>query len=278
MLRAISLWTGAMAVALLAVAPAVAEAQGTESAIAGIVKDSSGAVLPGVTVEAGSPALIERVRTAVTDAAGEYKIVDLRPGTYSVTFTLAGFSTVKREGINLTANFTATVNADLPVGNVQETLTVTGQSPIVDVQTTQANQVLTRDELDSVPTGRYFQGIGATVPAISMGRFDVAGNQAMQQGVLVVYGGTGTDFAMTVDGQNVMGVLDKGWYPLVYHNDNEFQQMSYQTAGAPAEVQTGGVSVNMISKEGGNQFSGSAPALFSKSGLPPGSSWFRGRG
>src|ERR1700682_972677 len=136
------------------VLPAGASAQ---SAIAGLVRDSSGAVLPGVTVEASSPALIERTRTAVTDGSGQYKIVDLRPGTYSVTFTLTGFATVKRGGVELVANFTATVNADLRVGSLEETLTVTGQTPIVDVQTTQTREVLTRDLLDSVPTGRYFQ-------------------------------------------------------------------------------------------------------------------------
>src|SRR5262249_40933003 len=105
-----------------------------ETAIAGLVKDASGAVLPGVTVEAASPALIEKSRTATTDGAGQYKIVDLLPGTYSVTFTLSGFTTVKREGIVLNDGFTAPVSADLKIGAVEETLTVTGASPVVDVQ------------------------------------------------------------------------------------------------------------------------------------------------
>ena len=112
--------------------PALASAQ--TSAIAGMVKDASGAVLPGVTVEVSSPALIEKVRSATTDGTGQYQIVQLRPGTYAVTFTLPGFSTVKREGIELTSDFTATINADLKVGAVAETITVTGESPIVDVQ------------------------------------------------------------------------------------------------------------------------------------------------
>src|SRR3989441_12100545 len=100
--------------------------QATASGIAGLVRDTSGAVLPGVTVEAASPALIEKVRTVVTDSEGRHNIVDLRPGTYVVTFTLGGFNTVRREGIELTAGFTATVNADLQVGSLQETITVTG--------------------------------------------------------------------------------------------------------------------------------------------------------
>jgi hypothetical protein len=100
-------------------------AQSATGSIAGIVRDATGAVLPGVTVEAASPALIEKVRTVVSDGEGQYKVVDLRPGTYSVTFSLAGFSNVKREGVELTTGFTATVNADMKVGSLEETITVT---------------------------------------------------------------------------------------------------------------------------------------------------------
>src|SRR5262245_48009008 len=121
----------AVAVALVALWPSAAHAQ---SAIAGVVKDTSGAVLPGVTVEAASNALIEKTRTVTTDGDGQYKIVDLRPGTYSVTFSLVGFSTVKRDGIELPTNFTSTINADLKVGTLEETVNVSGLSPIVDVQ------------------------------------------------------------------------------------------------------------------------------------------------
>ena len=200
---------GLTAAVVLLLTPVAAFAQ---SAIAGIVRDTSGAVLPGVTITASSPALIERSRTGVSDGSGQYRIVDLRPGTYEVTFEIAGFQTVKREGLALEANFTASVNADMQVGSLQESLTVTGATPLVDVQTTAKREVLSRDLLDSLPTGRSFQGIGATLPALSMGRFDVAGSNSMQQGVLVVYGGTGTDLAIEVDGLNVMGTLDKGWY------------------------------------------------------------------
>src|SRR6185295_10571073 len=111
--------------------PAAAYAQ---AAITGVVRDTSGAVLPGVTVEAASPVLIEQVRSVVSDDTGQYRIVDLRPGTYSVTFTLPGFSTVRREGIELSGTFVATVNGDLKVGALEETVTVTGETPIVDVQ------------------------------------------------------------------------------------------------------------------------------------------------
>src|SRR6187402_2427109 len=122
---------GACVFTCLVLAPSIAHAQ---AAITGVVRDASGAVLPGATVEAASPVLIEKVRSVSSDAAGQYRIVDLRPGTYSVTFTLPGFTTVKREGIELSGNFVATVNADLRVGALEETVTVTGESPIVDVQ------------------------------------------------------------------------------------------------------------------------------------------------
>src|SRR5260221_5463244 len=152
---------------LLALIPRITFAQ---SAIAGVVKDTTGAVLPGVAVEAASPALIERTRTAVTDAQGQYKIIDLRPGTYGVTFSLTGFSTVKRDQIELTANFTASVNAELKVGALAETVTVSGQSPMVDVQSTERRDVLTREVLDVLPTGRNYQTIGNVLPGLSMGR------------------------------------------------------------------------------------------------------------
>jgi len=139
--------------ALALLLPSAAFAQAT---IAGIVKDSSGAVLPGVTVEAASPALIEKTRAAVTDGTGQYRIENLRPGTYSVTFTLSGFSTQKRDGLELTSFVTTTVNADLKVGAVAETITVTGETPVVDVQNASRQTVLSKDILtvpeDEIPT------------------------------------------------------------------------------------------------------------------------------
>src|SRR6266699_2061784 len=136
---------------LLLAVPAVVYAQ---ASIAGTVKDTSGAVLPGVTVEASSPVLIEKNRSVVTDGTGQYNITDLRPGTYTVTFTLTGFNTIKREGIELTGSFTATVNSELKVGSVGETITVTGETPVVDVQSTAQERVLNDRVINALPSGR----------------------------------------------------------------------------------------------------------------------------
>src|SRR6266481_4035646 len=146
--------------------PTVAYAQ-FSGAITGVVKDASGGVLPGVTVEAASPVLIEKVRSVITGDTGQYRVVDLRPGIYSVTFTLPGFSTVKREGIELTGTFVATVNGDMKVGALEETITVTGETPIVDVQSAKTQQTVSKDLLASIPSSRTATGIQALIPGMS---------------------------------------------------------------------------------------------------------------
>src|ERR1051326_3175392 len=144
-------------IALMLLPASAAMAQAT---LTGVVKDPSGAVLPGVTVEASSPALIEKTRTAVTDGSGAYKIIDLRPGTYTGTFTLTGFGSVKRECIELTSAFTANVNADMKVGAVEETITVSGASPIVDTQNVVQKQTASREVMDALPTDQIGRGAG----------------------------------------------------------------------------------------------------------------------
>jgi len=156
---------GACAFACLVLAPSIALAQ---ASIAGVVRDASGAVLPGATVEASSPVLIERVRSVSTDGSGQYQIVNLRPGLYSVTFTLSGFTTVRRENIELTGSNTVTVNADLTVGNVTETLTVTGESPTVDIQNTQKNTVISDQVVSALPSGRSQYAVAVLVPGIGI--------------------------------------------------------------------------------------------------------------
>lgn len=160
------------------------------ASIAGIVKDTSGAVMPGVTVEAASPALIEKVKTVVSDDRGAYRLVDLRPGTYTVTFSLSGFATVKREGVTLTAGFTAPVDAELKVGGLEETVTVSGQSPIVDVQNVKTQNNLTREVLDTLPTAQTVSSfsaltLGSVASGVTSGS-DVGGG-AGEQGMVSIH-------------------------------------------------------------------------------------------
>jgi hypothetical protein len=240
-------------VALLALFPGRAESQ---SAIAGVVKDATGAVMPGVTVEASSPALIEKVKTVTTNEAGLYRIIDLRPGAYVVTFTLPGFNTIRREGIELPADFTATVSAEMKIGALEETVTVTGASPVVDVKSATQQQVLSRDLLDALPTGRNIWAVGSTLNGISLSAPDVGGTAGMQQTYMAVHGSDRRDNVIQVDGMSVNGIEGDGAIQN-YFNDGMFQEMSYQISALTAEVQASGVRLNMIPKEGGNSFKGS---------------------
>ncbi len=232
--------------------PAIAAAQ---SGIAGVVKDATGGAIPGVTVEASSEVLIERTRSVVTDGEGQYRFVDLRPGAYSMTFSLAGFTTIKRDGIQLPADFVANISVDMRVGSLEETLTVTGDAPLVDVQSTNRSQVLTRDVLDAIPTGRSFQSVGQLVVGVQLSRPDVGGSQGMQQTYFAAHGMTSRNTTVQVDGMMMNSTRgDNQVNP--YFNDAMNQEVSYETTGAGADVSAGGVRINMIPREGGNRFSG----------------------
>src|SRR5262245_12841323 len=233
--------------------PTLAHAQ---SAFAGVVKDATGAVLPGVTVEASSPALIEQVRSASTDANGAYKIDNIRPGVYVLTFSLPGFSTVKKEGIELQSNFTASINAEMKVGAVEETVTVSGESPVVDVQSNSKAQILPREVLDAVPAAHTIQGVGQLVVGVTLTAPDVGGSQAMQQTYFTVHGLGAAQTSLMMDGMIINGLQGDGAIQ-TYTNDAGNQEMVYQTGGGTVDSPTGGVKINMIPKEGGNRFSGS---------------------
>lgn len=244
-------------IASLVLVPAVARAQ---SVFTGTVKDTSGAVMPGVTVEAASPALIEGVRSAITDASGTYRIGDLRPGTYKLTYTLPGFNTVIRDGVELQGNFVATINIDLAVGTLQESVTVSGASPVVDVQSNAKQQVLTRDVLSAVPTAGTIQGLGQLVVGVTLNVPDVGGSRAMQQTYFAVRGQGGAQTVVLVDGMMTNGLMGDGAVQ-AYHNESMTQEAVYQTAGGNAETLTGGVNMNLIPKDGGNLFRGGAKAF-----------------
>src|SRR5438128_3449278 len=166
--------------------PASAYAQ---ASITGVVKDASGAVLPGVTVDASSPALIEKTRSAISDGTGQYRIVDLRAGTYAVTFTLTGFGSVRREGIELTGSFNATVNADLKVGALQESVTVTGETPIVDIQSAKRQSTVSGDVIASIPSSRAYSAIIGLMPEVQLGTGAALDVQVMPG--LATFGGSG---------------------------------------------------------------------------------------
>ena len=231
--------------------PAAASAQ---SQITGIVTDASGAVLPGVTVEATSPALIENMRTAVTDSEGRYAIPGLRPGTYKVSFTLPGFSPFVRDGMALLSDFTATVNAELRVGSLQETVTVSGESPTVDVQSTQRTTVLDRELLDAVPTGRTFFAAVALVPGVTVSEPNVGGAKTSINQRLYTHGGQPKDTTTDLDGMRIITMSDGGG-DQADHNEAMTAEMTVQTSALSAEVARGGAHINFIPKEGGNTFS-----------------------
>ena len=207
-----------------------------QASIAGVVRDSSGAVLPGVTVEAASPALIEKVRTVVSDGAGQYRIIELRPGTYIVTFALTGFNTVKREGIELSGTFVATVNAELRVGALEETITVTGAAPVVDVQNARQQAVLDRDIVRDLPTSRSYFALAVLVPGLNVTQRDVGGTNLTQAGDYTIHGGRVRDGRVSVDGISV-GQRGSGVNRTMYQmNAGLMQETAISTSGGLSVV------------------------------------------
>jgi hypothetical protein len=242
-------------------------AAGQDTGIAGSVKDASGAVLPGVTVDASSPALIERLRSVVTDERGEYKIVDLRPGTYTVTFALPGFTTLKREGIALQTGFTATVSVELRVGSVEETITVSGAAPVVDTQSVAARKVVTKDVIDALPAGKNWNGIGQLTIGVVSNQVDVGGSSGEQQNQVSIHGGSYTDNIRTLVGMMLSNFACAYSCTGLSANDSSTQELSYDVGAISAEVAGGGIRINIVPRDGGNQFSGSAFGSIATKGL-----------
>jgi Carboxypeptidase regulatory-like domain len=259
-----------LAVMCSLIAPAIARAQ--NASIAGVVKDTSGAVLPGVTVEVSSPALIEKTRTAVTDGAGQYKIVSLLPGLYEVTFTLSGFATYKRDGIEVTGSQTIAVNGEMKVGTVAETITVTGETPIVDVQSASVQKVVTKEVVDAIPTGRLGINLAALQPGMILGATSGTGalsgnaNLATAQDVggtggdtftdLSIHGGKASEQRQTIAGLSAATVIRFGESLSSSPSFTAMQEMSVDSSGADASHSTGGVRINYVPRDGGNTFKG----------------------
>ena len=239
------------------------------SGIAGVVRDTSGGVLPGVTVEAASPALIEKVRSVVTDGEGRFNIVDLRPGTYVVTFSLTGFNTFKRDGIALTAGFTATVNADMQVGALAETITVTGAAPLVDTQNVSQQKVVSAELLTALPTGsKAIQNLVTLTPGMN-GTADVGGSSGLYRSngprAATFHGKAGVK--VLYDGMNILSSggtgVSNGYLP----NPAFAEESTVETGGISAENSGAGIVINQIPKTGANTFTFTASILATGTGL-----------
>ena len=239
------------AVLCLIFLPSFAAAQ----SVAGTVRDTSGALMPGVTVEAASPSLIERTRSVVTDERGQYQIVDLRPGAYAVTFTLPGFATVARDGVQISGSGVTTVNAELRVGAVQETITVTGEAPVVDVQTSTSRElVLSNETVQSLPASRGYGNYLAAVPGIQ--GTGLSSSATPSNPLFSARGGRSSEGNIQIDGMNVGSSVGGGGVSGYYYDLNNAAEVQVTISGGLAEVDRGGPALNLIPKAGGNTFSG----------------------
>jgi len=222
--------------------------------LAGTVKDASGAVLPGVTVEAASPALIEKTRTATTDTTGQYRIESLQPGTYTVTFTISGFSTLKRDDVSLSGTGVVRIDADMKVGGVAETITVTGETPVVDVQSTRRDITLDNETMRNLPSVRSYSYLLTAVPGVQTNNNNV--NAGPVFAIFPVHGGRGVESRLTVDGLNISNPPG-GNQPSNYVADiGNATEVTMTTSGGLGESETAGVTVNVVPKQGGNRLSG----------------------
>ena len=236
---------------LLGLLASVAAAQST---ISGVVKDPSGAVIANATVEASSDVLIERTRSVTTNAEGRYAIVDLRPGTYVVTVSLAGFASVKQT-IVVPANVAVPVDAELKVGTVGETVNVEARVATVDVENTAHPETLTRSDMDSLPTGRYMQSIASYVPGAHLNLPDIGGSQQIEQNYISLHGNSPTQDVYMYDGMLINTTYLDG--AIQQYVDNEtVAETTYQNSNNTLEASGGGMFTNIVPKEGGNQFHG----------------------
>ena len=232
--------------------PAAAHAQ---ASLAGTARDTSGAVLPGVTVEASSSVLIEKVRTAVTDGSGQYRFTELPPGAYTVTFTLPGFSTVRREEVSVSGVGVITINAEMRVGGLQETITVTGETPIVDVQSARRGATLSADVLAALPATRGYNALVFLVPSVTGGSNQIDLMPSMR--IFTSHGGRGNEGRVQVDGLNIGAAFNGGGVSGYVSDTPNAQEISMTLSGGLGEAEIGGTQMNIVPKTGGNTFSGS---------------------
>jgi hypothetical protein len=226
-----------------------------QASLTGTVRDTSGAVLPGVTVEASSAALIEKIRSAVTDGSGQYRIIDLRPGTYSLTFSLPGFNVARRENIELSGSQTLTIPIEMRVGGLEETVTVTGESPVVDVQNAQREVVLGGEVIQAIPAARAAGALLNVTPGLTVGDTGTALSPTMT--FFSANGGANNEGRMTVGGMTVGAARSGGVSSYVYDSVG-VDEVAVTVGGGLGETDTGGPVMNLIPRSGGNVFAGSA--------------------
>ena len=243
--------------ALCLLLASTAQAQQTGS-ITGSVSDTSGAVLPGVIVSVEGANLIGGAQTYTTDVTGNYRFDRLPPGDYTVKFELQGFKTVQQDAIRINAAFVATINAKLEVGSLEETITVTGQSPTVDVRSNVQQTVMSQEILEGVPTGRDPWSLAKLIPGVQVATYDVGGTQSVQQSSMSAHGSNTNDVSYNIDGATVNWPGGGGGATMMYYDQGMFEEVNYMTSAIPAETLAGGVSINMVTKAGGNQWRGNA--------------------
>ena len=256
--RRLSLLVCGLAVTLSVCLLSPASAQVTTGSISGVVTDTSGGVLPGVTVSISGQRLIGGLKIATTDAAGRYGFDRLPPGAYDLKFEHAGFRASEQKGVALSAAFKATVNVKLEVGQMSETVEIMGEPPAVDVKGNVQQTVMNQELLEGVPTGRDPWSVAKIIPGVQVGTYDVGGTQGMQQSAVTSHGSQDSDKIFAIDGMNVNWPGGGGGSTMVYYDQGMFEEVNYQTSSIPAEVAVGGVFMNMVTKEGGNKLRGDA--------------------
>jgi hypothetical protein len=255
---------------MLGVSAAAAQVQ--TGSITGTVTDASGAVLPGVTITLSGDRLIGGPQTQVSDSAGSYRFDRLSPGTYGVKFELQGFRTVDQPNVRINAAFVATINGKMEVGAVSETITVTGESPTVDVRSNVQQTVMSQEILEGIPTGRDPWSLAKLIPGVQVATYDVGGTQSMQQSSMSAHGSNTADVSYNIDGATVNWPGGGGGATMIYYDQGMFEEVNYMTSAIPAEVMAGGVSINMVTKDGGNVWRGNARYNFSNDDLQ-GENW-----
>jgi hypothetical protein len=231
------------------------------------VTDASGALLPGATITLSGERLIGGPQTQVSDTSGTYRFDRLVPGNYNVKFELQGFRNVERPDVRMSAAFVATINAKMEVGSVSETITVTGESPTVDVRSNLQQTVMNQEILEGIPTGRDPWSLAKLIPGVQVATYDVGGTQSMQQSSMSAHGSSTNDVSYNIDGATVNWPGGGGGATMMYYDQGMFEEVNYMTSSIPAEIMAGGVAINMVTKDGGNQWKGNARYNFSNDSL-----------